>query len=74
MYDQAIINEESLIIPHPGILERAFVIKPLAEINADEIEPNSGKNFAALLNEVDTSQIKLVPEMEIILEAIEDRQ
>ena len=62
------------MIPHPGIAERIFVIKPLAEINADGIEANSGKSFSALLSELDNSQIERKAELEINLEAIENRK
>lgn len=74
LYDQENINEKGLLIPHPGIAERIFVIKPLAEINADGIEANSGKSFSALLSELDNSQIERKAELEINLEAIENRK
>ena len=74
MYDQELINQNNLTIPHPGIAERAFVIKPLAEINPDEKEAQSGKSFSALLTKVDSSQIILMPEMEIQFENSKDRQ
>ncbi len=32
-YENAVINEPELIVPHPRMLERSFVLVPLAEID-----------------------------------------
>ena len=42
LYDEAIINTENLTLPHPRMLERGFVLLPLAEIAPDLIIPNGG--------------------------------
>ena len=36
IYDEVIINTEELVLPHPFIMEREFVLKPLCELNSDE--------------------------------------
>lgn len=59
LYEQAIVNIPDLIIPHPRMVERAFVLVPLAEIAPDWIEPKSGNKIAQLLTNVDTSGVKL---------------
>ncbi len=41
VYGQEQIEDDTLIIPHPGIAERAFVLYPLAEIAPDLIIPGS---------------------------------
>ena len=38
-YDRQIISTQTLTIPHPRILERRFVLVPLAEIAPDFIHP-----------------------------------
>ncbi|WP_411820075.1 2-amino-4-hydroxy-6-hydroxymethyldihydropteridine diphosphokinase [Hyphococcus formosus] len=49
-----------LVLPHPRIAERAFVLVPLAEIAPDWIEPNSGKTVKALLAGLETAEIRLI--------------
>jgi len=40
LYGREIINDEDLTIPHPRMLQRAFVITPLLEIAPDLQMPN----------------------------------
>ena len=37
LYDDQIINEPNLVIPHPHMHERNFVLIPLAEITDDNL-------------------------------------
>lgn len=47
-YDQAIIHDESLDIPHPRLNERAFVLTPLLEIAPDWVHPVLGQTIKQL--------------------------
>jgi len=51
LFDDLIINEENLTVPHPLMQEREFVLKPLNEIAPHLTHPILNKSIAALLNE-----------------------
>lgn len=60
LYDDLILNEPNLQIPHPGMYERAFVLVPLAEIAPCWREPVSGHLIQHLLQGIDRSDVNLV--------------
>ena len=48
-YDSVILNTPDLILPHPRMQERNFVLTPLAEILPDFVHPVFQKTIATLL-------------------------
>jgi 2-amino-4-hydroxy-6-hydroxymethyldihydropteridine diphosphokinase len=58
LFDDVILEEPDLQIPHPGLTERAFVLVPLADVAPDWIDPVSGQTIAKLLKQVDCSGVK----------------
>lgn len=58
-YDQVEIDEPGLQLPHPRMLERGFVLVPLAEIAADR--KIRGIRIGDAVKAVDTSGITLLP-------------
>jgi 2-amino-4-hydroxy-6-hydroxymethyldihydropteridine diphosphokinase len=54
-YEDKVINESDLEIPHPKIQERMFVLKPMMEISPDMFHPELKKNILQLYNECSDS-------------------
>lgn len=48
MYDNLILTQEDLVLPHPRMRERAFVLVPFAEIAPTLRDPVSGNTIAKL--------------------------
>ncbi len=51
-YGDLVIKLPHLVIPHPGVAERAFVLVPLAEIAAELVHPASGHSVAEMVEGV----------------------
>ena len=52
LYGDLIVESGDLIVPHPRMCERAFVIEPLCEIAPGRVHPVHGKTIAELLAEL----------------------
>lgn len=42
IYDQLVVREPRLTVPHPGLTERDFMLVPLLEVASDLIHPGTG--------------------------------
>ncbi len=62
LYGQASIGSEHLVVPHPGIAERNFVLYPLAEIAPALGIPGRGRVAALLAQCPDSGLEKLTPQ------------
>lgn len=51
-YDDRVINTPDLVVPHPLLHERAFVLRPLCELMRDRIHPVLGKSMGQLYAEL----------------------
>ena len=43
VYDDRVIDEPGLVVPHPRLAERRFVLEPLAELDPDLVVPGRGR-------------------------------
>ncbi|MCX5661594.1 MAG: 2-amino-4-hydroxy-6-hydroxymethyldihydropteridine diphosphokinase [Planctomycetota bacterium] len=55
LYDQRVVREESLAVPHPRLHERWFVLRPLADLDPGMKHPVLAKSVGELLAEVEKS-------------------
>jgi GTP cyclohydrolase IV len=60
-YNNLILESPELSIPHPRMIERAFVLVPLAEIAPDVVHPVLHLTVSELLRRVDTSDVNPIP-------------
>ncbi|WP_131925001.1 2-amino-4-hydroxy-6-hydroxymethyldihydropteridine diphosphokinase [Hazenella coriacea] len=62
LYDQRIIQHDDLQIPHPRMIERAFVMVPLAELNSEIMIPDSDQTVGHRAAQLQVEQeIRLLP-------------
>ncbi len=57
-YDDRVIDELDLQVPHPRMIERAFVLQPLAEIAPEWRHPVEGSTAESLLVGVEADTVR----------------
>jgi 2-amino-4-hydroxy-6-hydroxymethyldihydropteridine diphosphokinase len=53
-YEDKLVNDAQLQIPHPRISEREFVLRPMLEIAPDFPHPQTGKTTSEMLKALDS--------------------
>lgn len=63
LYGDVVLQEPGLTIPHARMLERAFVMVPLAEIAPDTVVPGQGRvsDLAKRVDAASVAQLKRIP-------------
>ncbi|MGE4233174.1 MAG: dihydropteroate synthase [Bacteriovoracia bacterium] len=59
-FDQIIVDEPSVKIPHPGFLSRNFVLTPAAEIAPDWVHPIVHRTLKDILRDFQNEDIQLI--------------
>jgi len=49
LYGDEVIRRPRLVVPHPGLAVRRFVLAPLAELCPERVVPGTGRTVAQLL-------------------------
>ncbi len=49
LFGDEVISQPRLVVPHPGLVSRRFVLAPLAELCPERVVPGTGRTVAQLL-------------------------
>jgi 2-amino-4-hydroxy-6-hydroxymethyldihydropteridine diphosphokinase len=52
LFGDEVIRTERLVVPHPALVSRRFVLAPLAELCPERVVPGTGRTVAQLLADV----------------------
>jgi 2-amino-4-hydroxy-6-hydroxymethyldihydropteridine diphosphokinase len=63
LYDDQVIDCARLTMPHPRLVERAFVLRPLLDLDPDLRYPVTGERLDVLLGRVETAGLVLAEGM-----------
>ena len=55
-YGQHLINTPKLVIPHPRLHQRRFVLTPMAELNPEWVHPQKKQTIQSLLDQLEATQ------------------
>ncbi len=58
LYDSEIVETEKLVIPHPELLNRAFALVPVIEIEPTLVHPLTDKRLSDYVNEEDCELVR----------------
>jgi 2-amino-4-hydroxy-6-hydroxymethyldihydropteridine diphosphokinase len=58
LYGRQVISRPGLVIPHPRLHQRAFVLVPLAELASGLVHPILGKTVTEMLADVGSAGVK----------------
>jgi 2-amino-4-hydroxy-6-hydroxymethyldihydropteridine diphosphokinase len=63
LYEDVVVDKADLVVPHPHLHKRRFVLTPLVEINPNLVHPVLGKSLKEILKELkDSHQVEKILE------------
>lgn len=60
-YNDIVLNDGEVVIPHPRALERAFVLRPLLEVCPALVDPRSSRPVSSFLDAVAAQEAFALP-------------
>jgi 2-amino-4-hydroxy-6-hydroxymethyldihydropteridine diphosphokinase len=60
LYDDLVANSSELIVPHPRMHKRRFVLRPICDIDPTIVHPVFKKEMQALLDVIDENEQRIV--------------
>ena len=60
LYDDRVINSERLVVPHPRMHKRRFVLKPICDIDPTTIHPVLRQEMQFLLKRLESDKQKVI--------------
>jgi len=67
LFDNFIIKEHDLVIPHSHMKERRFALEPLLELLPDIIDPESGQSFWNICQALPDQGVRRLPHKPAVL-------
>ena len=68
-YDDVVMQSEDLVLPHPRLAERPFILQPLSDIAPGWTHPQNGQTVTAMLAGLDMAGIIPVLHPSVFLQA-----
>lgn len=59
LYGTSVIDCPKLVVPHPRMHQRRFVLQPLLEIEPDLRDPLSGRKYKELLSKLESQAVRV---------------
>ncbi|HTN54237.1 MAG TPA: 2-amino-4-hydroxy-6-hydroxymethyldihydropteridine diphosphokinase [Anaeromyxobacter sp.] len=60
LYGSEVIRRPGLVVPHPGLVSRRFVLAPLAELGPERVVPSTGQTVVQLLAGAPPADVRVV--------------
>ncbi len=61
LYGDLVLDLPGLVVPHPRIATRRFVLAPLADLRPDLVVPGTGRTVSALLAAAPPERVERLP-------------
>ena len=68
LFGEQVIEEADLLVPHPRMAERAFVLRPLAEVAGDWLHPLTGRTVRDMAGDLAGDDLRLYAPSSTLME------